>query len=189
MRKKLKHQTRRLASDDDQVEVFSSVTDHPDAVATWDALPFEFMGAEHAGACVFRVGDIPDELIPDNGLDIHAIYKGGRLYLRRQRDYAIAPGRGKHQVGRFFCDQLRLQRMGDISEFDLLEEGFERDDKFVSGEGTQGEFVAVVKGREIRSQHAGPMFITVLNRLHGKKFDKGRRVIAIGIGACTWKGE
>lgn len=199
MRKGMKRQTRRLASDDDQVDVIGIVHDWiglrtlgVEIVEGLEALPHDTRGIysdRRDERWLYTVSDIPDELIPKNGLPLRAVYKGGRLYIKEKTDYAIAPGRGKHQVGRFFCDTLRLQRLGDISEFDLLEEGFERDDTFVGDDGTKGEFVAVVKGREIRSQHAGPMFVTVLSKLHGKKFDKKQRVIAIGIGACKWKGE
>jgi len=48
-----------------------------------------------------------------------------RLKWRVGRTYAICPGRGKSQVGRFLLTGIRREGLQDISDYDALAEGVE----------------------------------------------------------------
>jgi hypothetical protein len=42
------------------------------------------------------------------------------------KDYAVCPGRGKHQVARFVLDAIRRERLCDITDADAIAEGVVR---------------------------------------------------------------
>jgi len=48
------------------------------------------------------------------------------------RDYAVCPGRGKHQVARIVFDNIRKQSLTAITEDDAIAEGFESRDAFIA---------------------------------------------------------
>lgn len=61
--------------------------------------------------------------IRDDILEPISVYRNGRQLWRVGRDYAICPGRGKPQVGRFHLLKIRREDVRCISHADALAEG------------------------------------------------------------------
>jgi hypothetical protein len=56
--------------------------------------------------------------------------RNGRLKWRHNNSYAIAPGRGKHAVGRIIITNIRIERPINISDADARAEGFDSKEAF-----------------------------------------------------------
>jgi hypothetical protein len=65
---------------------------------------------------------LASELSPE--INIRRVYRGRRLLWEIGRTYAICPGRGKPQVARFRLLDIRREDVRDISEADVIREGF-----------------------------------------------------------------
>jgi len=69
------------------------------------------------------------ESLIQNETPIVAIYTAKndklRLLYRAGKDYAVCPGRGKWQVGRYKLLSIRLEYVQDISEGDVIKEGIQ----------------------------------------------------------------
>lgn len=131
---------------------------------------------------IIRVESIPEDMIPDDGLEIEAVYKSGRHFLGVGMSYAAAPGRGKKATGRFVVDRLRLQRLKDISKKDSIAEGLVLDETFIDpGTGLGAEWVATFEGKELRGADPRKVYLTLLRRMYPKMNVETQRVLVIDL--------